>query len=136
MPHNQNGDVLVIRHRQMASYAALLFFDDPFPGFDRRKGQTMKIYDIKESGKRIKELRKAEGLSQEDLADKMGVERSFISRIETGERGCSMDVAVRLVDVLHTSLDYLVFGEGIEAKEASKEMDEIIAQMVALREKL
>ena len=76
----------------------------------------MKIYDIKESGKRIKELRKAEGLSQEDLADKMGVERSFISRIETGERGCSMDVAVRLVDVLHTSLDYLIFGEGIEAK--------------------
>lgn len=111
-------------------------FDDPFPDSDRRKGQNMKIYDIKESGKRIKELRKAEGLSQEDLADKMGVERSFISRIETGERGCSMDVAVRLVDVLHTSLDYLIFGEGIEAKEASKEMDEIIAQMVALREKL
>jgi len=96
----------------------------------------MKIYNIAETGIRIKKLREQAELSQEDLAELMGVERSFISRIETGKRGCSMDVAVRLVDILHTSLDYLIFGEGIEAKAAAKEMDEIIAQMVALREKL
>ena len=36
-------------------------------------------------GKRIKELRKKSGLSQEKLARKIVVDRSFISKIESGK---------------------------------------------------
>ena len=38
-------------------------------GFPERK--KMFYYDIKESGKRIKELRKAKGLTQEKLSEKI-----------------------------------------------------------------
>lgn len=93
----------------------------------------MKIYDIKESGKRIKELRKAEGLSQEDLADKMGVERSFISLLETGQRGCSIDVAIRLSEILNSSLDYIVLGIS-QTELAKKELDNTIQRLSELRD--
>ncbi len=36
-------------------------------------------------GKRIKELRKIAGLSQEKLARKIAVDRTFISKIESGK---------------------------------------------------
>lgn len=36
-------------------------------------------------GKRIKELRKKAGLSQEKLARKIAVDRTFISKIESGK---------------------------------------------------
>ena len=61
----------------------------------------MFYYDIKESGKRIKELRKAKGLTQEKLSEKM---------IECGINGAKIDTFVYLTEVLDTTIDYLVLG--------------------------
>ena len=44
-------------------------------------------YDLVESGKRIRKLRKQNGLTQEQLADLLGVALNTISRIEVGSRG-------------------------------------------------
>ena len=41
-------------------------------------------YDLVESGKRIRELRKQFGLTQEELAERLGVALNTISRIEIG----------------------------------------------------
>ena len=42
-------------------------------------------------GLRVKELRKASGLSQEAFADKCGFARSYMSRIERGGANPSLD---------------------------------------------
>lgn len=42
-------------------------------------------YDIVESGKRIKEMRKKAGMTQEELADAIGMTREALARIETGK---------------------------------------------------
>lgn len=43
--------------------------------------------DIRQTvGKNIKELRKAAGLSQEELAARMDVDQAYISRLEAGEK--------------------------------------------------
>jgi len=49
-------------------------------------------------GLRVKELRKAAGLSQEAFADKCGFARSYMSRIERGGANPSLD-AVEIVAV-------------------------------------
>lgn len=69
-------------------------------------GGTKMYYDLVESGKRIKALRKEHGLTQEQLAEQLGVAANTIARIETGNRGISIDLAIELVVRFETTLDY------------------------------
>lgn len=67
-------------------------------------------YDLVESGKRIRKLRKQNGLTQEHLADLLGVALNTISRIEVGSRGISIDLAIELAVHFDTTLDYIFMG--------------------------
>ena len=49
-------------------------------------------YDIKACGKRISQLRAKNGLTQEQVAGVLNIDRSFFSRIEAGKSGCSIDL--------------------------------------------
>jgi transcriptional regulator with XRE-family HTH domain len=46
---------------------------------------------IEQVGRRIKEIRNLRGMSQDDLADKLGVNRSFISKLENGKKPISLE---------------------------------------------
>ena len=61
-----------------------------------------------ENGKKIMELRKKKGLSQEDLADKIGVARQTISKWELGETSPDIKQAKELSKIFNVSLDELV----------------------------
>jgi transcriptional regulator with XRE-family HTH domain len=70
--------------------------------------------------------REAKGLSQAQLATMLGVDRSFISFIERGERPPSADVLDRLCDVLgftpeQRSEALRLAGEASRARRASSE---------------
>ena len=53
--------------------------------------------DIKQKfGQRIKELRKAKGLSQEKLANLAEIDRTYLPTIEKGERNVSIEVVEKL----------------------------------------
>lgn len=56
----------------------------------------------------VKYLRSNNNISQQSLADKIGVDRSTISRIENGEIETTIDNAIKLADVLNVSLTDLV----------------------------
>ena len=62
-------------------------------------------------GNRLKELRKQSGLTQQQLADRIGVTKSVISFYELRERSPSPDVLAKLSYIFHVSTDYLL---GIE----------------------
>ncbi|MBR3660882.1 MAG: helix-turn-helix transcriptional regulator [Bacilli bacterium] len=61
-----------------------------------------------EIGKKIMELRKKKGLSQEQLADKVGVARQTISKWELGETSPDLKQAKELSEIFNISLDELV----------------------------
>lgn len=63
-------------------------------------------------GERIKELRKEAGWSQGELAERVGTDARQVSRYENGRITPSLDVLVRIAEVLNISIDYLVV-EGI-----------------------
>ena len=67
-------------------------------------------YDIKESGKRIKELRKKAGMTQESLANRLNMSTVAISNMERGVNGVSLDMMGILADALNSSVDYIAFG--------------------------
>lgn len=68
-------------------------------------------YDMEKSGRRIRRLRALKGYSQEKLAILLNRDRSFLSAIETGKKGCSVDMLVELAGIFNVSLDYLILGK-------------------------
>ncbi len=60
-----------------------------------------------EIGKKIMELRKMKGLSQEELAEKVGVARQTISKWELGETSPDLKQAKELSKTFNVSLDEL-----------------------------
>lgn len=62
-------------------------------------------------GKRIKEKRKDKGFSQKDLADKVGVDNSQFSKIETGKLLPTLSQLVELCSILNESMDWIVLGK-------------------------
>ena len=68
-------------------------------------------YDMKQCGERIQQLRIQHGYTQEEFAKTLNVDRSNLSRIESGRRGCSLDLFVQLSSIFGVTLDYIVFGQ-------------------------
>ena len=61
--------------------------------------------DIKQTlGKRVKELRDLLKLSQEALADKAELDRTFINHVENGRRNISIDNVQKIVHALEISI--------------------------------
>lgn len=59
-------------------------------------------------GNRIKVARKKLNLTQEALAEKVDITLYYMGEIERGEKTPSLDLFIRLVEVLDVSADYLL----------------------------
>jgi Predicted transcriptional regulators len=51
-------------------------------------------------GRNIRRLRRERGLSQEELADEIGVHRTFMGGVERGERNLTLQTLERLAERL------------------------------------
>lgn len=58
-------------------------------------------------GKRLRELRKNSGLSQEELGFRAGLHRTYIGSIERAEQNISVDNIHKLAKALKVSVDEL-----------------------------
>lgn len=68
-------------------------------------------------GARIRELRKARGLTQDQLAEFLGVEQKHISLIELGKSYPSLDRLIRIAEALQVPLPSLFEFMHLEAPE-------------------
>ena len=66
-------------------------------------------------GQRIKQARKAQHMTQEQLAEVTGISAAFLGHIERGTRKASLETFYALCEALHVSADYLI---GLEAARA------------------
>ena len=65
--------------------------------------------DIKSKlGRKIRETRVKEGYSQEELASRCGLHRTYISDIERGERNVSVENIEKIAKALKTEPDELL----------------------------
>jgi len=65
-------------------------------------------YFYKKLGEKIRKLRKEAGLSQEQLAKRLGIKRTSLSLIEKGERKISVEEMTRVVRIFNITPDILV----------------------------
>lgn len=63
-------------------------------------------------GERIREVRKALGLTLEKFGDKLGVKKNTLSALERGVNGLTDQMAKAICREYNVSYDYLIYGEG------------------------
>lgn len=73
--------------------------------------------------KNLQNLRKRDKITQEDLADKLGVSRQSISKWETGEAYPETDKLLILCDMFNVSLDSLMRGDITEESAKAEPAD-------------
>ena len=67
---------------------------------------------LKEMGERIYRRRKSLKLTQEELAEKLGVSTQMISNLELGKKAVRPENLAKLSVALNVSSDYVLFGSG------------------------
>ena len=68
-------------------------------------------YDTRASGERILQLRKANEMTQEQVAIKLDISDRYLRKIEAGEKVPSIDILVELSSLFDVSLDYIITGK-------------------------
>ncbi len=66
---------------------------------------------------RIQSLRKAKGMSQEELADKIGVSRQAVSKWESGQSTPDSEKIIIMSELFEVTTDYIL--KGIESVSAT-----------------
>lgn len=93
-------------------------------------------YDMKQSGERIRQLRIKNGFTQEKTANALNIDQSYYGRIETGKRGCPVDIFIQLSDLFGVSLDYLILGrsgsslpEGADTTQLKSDINDLVERL-------
>lgn len=81
--------------------------------------------DYYKIGQQIRKIRKAHGLSQEELAERVDISTTHMSHIETGSTKLSLPVLVDLATTLGVRTDDLLYDS--PAMPAGRALEEIIA---------
>lgn len=79
---------------------------------------------------RIQELRKMKGMSQEQLADAVGVSRQAVSKWESEQSTPDPDKIIALSDVFDVTTDYLLKGIEPVKNEDHKTVGDVLDQKI------
>lgn len=83
---------------------------------------------LRRLGERIKEIRKARGVTQETVAEQIEMSPQYLSRIEGGHQSPSIEMLAKLADTLEVDLwEFFDFGQPETVKEL-REMLRNVAQ--------
>lgn len=76
--------------------------------YNKGKGDKMVNYAL--IGRRIREVRKQQNLSQLELAEMSELSVSYISHIETAQKKASLTSIIKIADALGITVDELLYG--------------------------
>lgn len=73
-----------------------------------------KKVNYKDVGERIRIEREKFNISREKFSELLNLSPFFVGQIERGERKMSISTLINVSECLHTSIDYLIFGEVLD----------------------
>ena len=93
-------------------------------------------FDVTEFGARLKDLRTTRGLTQEKLAEQLGISWDHLCRVERGNRSCSIDLIIEIAVYFGVSTDYLLLGKRVNQVENRKRLLSVIGELAELAKNL
>ena len=95
------------------------------------------IYRTKaEIGRYVAELREERGLSQRQLAEHLGIDKSAMSRVEAGERGLAVDELATVAELSGKTADEILRKDEVGFAFRSEADDASVREAVDLFNKL
>lgn len=91
-------------------------------------------FDHKSYGERIKRLRTGRELTQEQLAEKINVSRTYIVKIENGLQIGPIEIAIELAMFFDVSMDFLLLGKEnyrVDRKQCLRMAIDILSELEA-----
>lgn len=85
---------------------------------------------------KLRSLREARGLTQFQVAERIGVSKAMISAYETASKAPSIEVLIRLSRLFGVSVDYLVCVDAPKMIDVSGLDEETLVQITALINKI
>ena len=82
-----------------------------------------------EFSERLKTLRKEAGLTQVDVAEKLGISQPAYASWERGVKKPTQDNLVKIAQILNVSIDYLVGNSDKDVKEDALDNVELLFRM-------
>jgi transcriptional regulator with XRE-family HTH domain len=77
------------------------------------------VNKVAKTGDRIREIREKRGWKLDDLVEKSGLSKGFLSDVENNKRDISSQNLLRIANALGASVDYLLKGQVVETKESA-----------------
>lgn len=91
-------------------------------------------FDRMAYGERIKRLRTGRELTQEQLAEKINVSRTYIVKIENGLQIGPIEIAIELAMFFNVSMDFLLLGKEnyrVDRKQCLRMAIDILSELQA-----
>jgi|GEM_PF-937895 Predicted transcriptional regulators len=88
-------------------------------------GTVLREIDNVMMGKIMKERREEIGMSQQELAEKLGFSMNYIGYLENGARRPALDAFFKISQILEISPDHLLYGEQSLGVEDTVKYDNI-----------
>ena len=78
---------------------------------------------------KLRELRKASGMTQEQLAENLDITAGTIGKIEIGRTGISIDLLICMSDFFEVPTDYIILGKKSDMHLLKEEIHNIIVKL-------
>lgn len=93
-------------------------------------------FDANDFSTRLQTLRKAQGMTQEELAEALNVSLEHLSKMERGKRKPSIDLIVAMACYFHVSTDYLLMGKDHDKVDSRTKLLDVVAQLAEIAKSL
>lgn len=100
------------------------------------KENSMSYFDATEFATRLSALRKARGMTQEEMAEALNISLEHLSKMERGKRNPSIDLLVAMACYFQVSTDYLLIGKSHTIVDNQTKLLSVATQLIEIARNL
>ena len=93
-------------------------------------------FDATEFAARLSTLRKAQGMTQEEMAEALNISLEHLSKMERGKRKPSIDLIIAMACYFHVSTDYLLMGKDHDKVDSRTKLLDVVTQLTEIAKSL
>lgn len=102
------NNIRIISNRNYSFFWIIIIFSLTGYNITVKQGELNMNVDYKAVGTRIRQIRLEQHLTQEALAEEIGISTSHVSNIETGTKQISLSTLIKVANILKVSVDELL----------------------------